>query len=157
VALGERPGHIYSRNTNPSVALFEEKVRALNAELVHAARLSVMGEMAAGVAHELHQPLYAISHYAGTSENLLKSGTEADIANVSTCVQKIGEQARRAGEIIRRLRNFVSHTTPQVESVGVASLISESLALLAPLLKEQGIKAKNLGGYEDLKKSLPHK
>jgi len=117
----------------------EAEIRRRNAELAHFLRLTTMGEMVAGIAHEVNQPLYAISNYAGTCENLLRVGGEADIANVSSCVKKIGEQARRAGEIIRRLRNFVSHATPQVEMVGVLDLVSEAVALLGPLLKDQGV------------------
>lgn len=128
----------------------EEEIRKRNAELAHFLRLTAMGELVAGLAHEVNQPLYAISNYAGTCENLLKNPDNIDLPSVSQCVSRIGQQSRRAAEIIKRLRNYVSRAAPKVESVPIADLLNDSIALLGPLLEEQAVEVKI-----DLADSLP--
>ncbi|MGI9426462.1 MAG: PAS domain-containing sensor histidine kinase [Hyphomicrobiaceae bacterium] len=82
----------------------ENRVQQLQNELIHVARLSAMGELASSLAHELNQPLTAITNYANAARRLLVS----DKAEAATdLVLKAGEQALRAGEIIRRLRQFI--------------------------------------------------
>ena len=96
--------------------------------LTHVSRLATMGEMAAGIAHELNQPLTAIASYAQACDWLLARGS-TDTAEIRDALQQITAQGLRAGEIIRRLRNLVR--TPDALRVvtDVNELIEELRAL----------------------------
>jgi two-component system, LuxR family, sensor kinase FixL len=83
-----------------------DEVWALLQRLTHVSRLATMGEMAAGIAHELNQPLTAIASYAQACDWLLARGS-TDTAEIRDALQQITAQGLRAGEIIRRLRNLV--------------------------------------------------
>ncbi len=87
---------------------------ALLRRLTHVSRLATMGEMAAGIAHELNQPLTAIASYAQACDWLLARGS-TDTAEIRDALQQITAQGLRAGEIIRRLRNLVR--TPDTQRV----------------------------------------
>lgn len=78
--------------------------------LAHIERLSTMGEMAAGFAHEVNQPLTAIANYASVSRRLAGKG-DIDREKLSGVLEKLQAQALRASEVIQRLRNFVSKPT----------------------------------------------
>lgn len=84
-----------------------ERERALEADLHHVSRLSAMGELASGIAHELNQPLTAISSYASAAKRFLGGQDPDGKARAVECMDKAATQALRAGEIIRRLRQFV--------------------------------------------------
>ena len=83
-----------------------------------------MGEMAAGIAHELNQPLTAIASYAQACDWLLSRGN-ADTAELRDALQQITAQGLRAGEIIRRLRTFVRTPETQREVTDVNELLEE--------------------------------
>ncbi len=87
---------------------------ALLQRLTHVSRLATMGEMAAGIAHELNQPLTAIASYAQACDWLLARGS-TDTAEIRDALQQITAQGLRAGEIIRRLRNLAR--TPDTQRV----------------------------------------
>jgi two-component system sensor kinase FixL len=97
--------------------------------LSHASRLSAMGELAAGIAHEMNQPLAAISSYAQASKRLMQSATAENEIKVNAALDKICDQAIRAGEIINRLRTFVKKRVAQRESVDLNALILETVNL----------------------------
>ncbi len=99
-------------------------------KLTRVARFATMGEMAAGVAHELNQPLTAITTYARASERYLEQ-PEPDLGEVREAVREINAEGLRAGEIIRRLRQMVRTDAPEehaVEDVNV--LLNEIQSLL---------------------------
>ena len=93
-------------------------------ELAHESRLSTMGEMVAGLAHELNQPLYAISNYAQACENLLATQPTLQ-AEVRDLTSKLAGQAMRASEIVRRLRRFVSRREPRRTRIDINQLVRE--------------------------------
>ncbi|MGI9383432.1 MAG: PAS domain S-box protein, partial [Methyloligellaceae bacterium] len=85
----------------------EDRVTELQNELIHVARLSAMGELASALAHELNQPLTAVSNYANAARRMLDNSGSKDPHTASELLLKASDQALRAGEIIRRLRQFI--------------------------------------------------
>lgn len=106
----------------------QEESRRTQERLTHVARLATMGEMAAGIAHELNQPLAAITNYAQACERLLRR-PDADIEEVRGALGQIAAQALRAGEIIRRLRSLVRKQDTSRVRIPVNTLITELSAL----------------------------
>jgi two-component system sensor kinase FixL len=109
----------------------EARLRELQAEVVHISRLSAMGEMASALAHELNQPLSAIANYLNGARRLLDRAPERD-ARIDEAMEKAAEQALRAGDIIRRLRNFLARGEGERSNESLAKLVHEAchLALL---------------------------
>jgi C4-dicarboxylate-specific signal transduction histidine kinase len=101
----------------------EEQVQQHQAELAHVARISTVGEMAVELAHELNQPLSAISSYAQACQRLLDSGEPDKTEELLASLRQVGEQADRAAEIIRRLRRFVTKAKPTQVAVDLAAIV----------------------------------
>ena len=102
----------------------ESEAREHQQELIHVSRLSTMGEMATGLAHELNQPLSAIANYASGCVRRLPAGTKgAD--ELIYALGQINSQADRAGEIIRRLRRLVGKQLPVRSVADINSLVKE--------------------------------
>jgi two-component system, LuxR family, sensor kinase FixL len=93
-------------------------------------RLATMGEMAAGISHELNQPLAAIANYAQACVRLLRMPA-ADLIEIGGALEQISGQALRAGEIIRRIRSLVRNEDVRREPQDVNGLIREVNGLLA--------------------------
>jgi len=94
-------------------------------QLAHASRLSTMGEMAAGFAHEINQPLTAITNYVSLVSRMRESG-KLDQATLDDILDKIAAQSHRASEVIRRIRQFVQKPASGCEPVDVTRLLAES-------------------------------
>ncbi|MBV8656784.1 MAG: PAS domain S-box protein [Burkholderiales bacterium] len=102
-------------------------------KLQQTARLVAMGEIASSLAHELNQPLAAISSYSTACRNLVEAGLIGE-AELDSALDKISEQARRAGAIIRGIREFVQRREPKRSACRVGDMVDTALALLtAPL------------------------
>jgi two-component system sensor kinase FixL len=117
----------------------EARLQELQSELVHISRLTAMGEMASTLAHELNQPLSAIANYMKGSRRLLESATDSVSERVRDAIDKAGSQALRAGEIIRRLRDFVGRGESERRVESIARLIEEATALALVGAKERGV------------------
>jgi two-component system sensor kinase FixL len=117
----------------------EARLQELQSELVHVSRLSAMGEMASALAHELNQPLSAISNYMKGSRRLLAGSTDPNTQKIEAALDRAAEQAIRAGQIIRRLRNFVSRDESEKRVESVSKLIEEAGALGLTGAREQGV------------------
>lgn len=122
--------------------LAQARVQNLQTELLHLSRLTTMGQMASSLAHELNQPLTAISNYVEGCRLLLDTSAATDLPLVRETMALVSEQALRAGNIIRRLREFVSRgeTTRKVENL--AELIEEASELALIGVKVDGISVK---------------
>ncbi len=120
----------------------EARLQELQSELVHVSRLSAMGEMASTLAHELNQPLGAISNYTNGCKRLLAQPDPAAIAKTMEVLDKAAEQALRAGQIIRRLREFVARGETEKRVEPVARLIEEASVLALVGAREQGVTAR---------------
>jgi len=117
----------------------QAQLHELQSELVHVSRLSAMGEMASALAHELNQPLTAISNYMKGSRRLLATNSPANIARIETALDRAAEQAVRAGQIIRRLRDFVSRRETEKRVESLAKLVEEAGALGLSGAREQNV------------------
>lgn len=119
----------------------EARLQELQAELVHISRLTAMGEMASTLAHELNQPLSAIANYIKGSRRLL-DGDTVRVELLQGALEKAGEQALRAGQIIRRLRDFVSRGESERRVESLSKLVEEASALALVGAKEHGIQVR---------------
>ena len=107
----------------------EERLRELQAELVHVARLSAMGEMASALAHELNQPLTAIINYAQAARRALGSVEDARQSALASLLDKASQQASRAGQIIHRLRQFIAKGETERALEDLNAVVEEAGAL----------------------------
>lgn len=107
-----------------------ELTRQQEARLQASARLIAMGEMASSLAHELNQPLSAISSYTAGCRNLI--ATSAACAEIDGALAKCQEQAQRAGRILRRIYEFVRRHEPKSEPCDLAALLSDLITLIEP-------------------------
>lgn len=123
----------------------ERRLQELHAELLHVSRLSAMGQMAAMVAHELNQPLTAISNYMEAATALLDRGGEVPLGRLRVAMSRAGEQALRAGQIIKRLRGFVSRRDSEKRIEAVSPMVKEAaeLALLGTRQSGVGIRVED--------------
>jgi two-component system sensor kinase FixL len=119
----------------------ETRLQELQSELVHVSRLTALGEMASALAHELNQPLSAIGNYLMGSKMLLERD-EVPQARVADAVEKAAGEALRAGEIIRRLRDFVARGETERRVESLPKLIEEASALALVGAKEHGIRVR---------------
>ncbi|PKO72523.1 MAG: PAS domain-containing sensor histidine kinase [Betaproteobacteria bacterium HGW-Betaproteobacteria-14] len=100
----------------------EEQGRRHQTELARVARLSTMGEMATGLAHELNQPLAAIANFARGCIRRLRTG-EVVPAELIEPLEEVCEQAERAGEIMRHVRDFVRKSEPRMTAVDINQVV----------------------------------
>lgn len=116
----------------------ERRLRDMQSELTHVSRLTALGEMASALAHELNQPLSAIANYMKGSERLLAS-EPADKAKIQGALSSAAEQALRAGQIIRRLRDFVAKGESERRIESLPKLLEEAGALAMIGARERGV------------------
>lgn len=127
-ANGEPQGFLCSGDDITDRRRAEEAALASQQRMTHVSRLATMGEMAAGIAHELNQPLTAIANFASAAQRLA-AATMAEDDDVRLALTSISQQALRAGEIIRRLRSMVQNRETRTEPADINALVGEVLAL----------------------------
>jgi two-component system, LuxR family, sensor kinase FixL len=116
------------------------RLQDLQSELAHVGRLSEMGTLASSLAHELNQPLTALSAYCETARDLLEAGTDEEtLATVREAMGEAATEAVRAGQIVRRLRDFMSRGETERQTESLQRLINEANALALVGSREHGI------------------
>jgi two-component system sensor kinase FixL len=138
-ASGRRIGAVGVATDMTEQRRAEEQLRQHRAELAHALRVSTIGEMAAGIAHELNQPLCAIASYASGCARRVRSGN-TDGKALLEAVQQIADEALRGGEIIRRLKEFAAKREPRRDRVDVRSLLHEVVRLVESEVRDSAVK-----------------
>ncbi len=118
---------------------FHESIHEQLSNLSHIARLNTLSEMVGALAHELNQPLTSVSNYAATAE-MVSRNEPVDSGKLSGLMTNIGQEAFRAGEIIRRLRHLVRKKTPGALPVQISEIIRETVELF----KAQNVVANGL-------------
>ncbi len=116
----------------------ETRMQELQSELVHISRVTAMGEMASALAHELNQPLTAIASYLKGSTRMLAK-PDPDPARLAEPLTRAAEQALRAGEIIRRLRDFAARGETERRIESLQRIVEEAAALALVGGRESGI------------------
>lgn len=118
------------------------KLQELQAELLHVSRLLAMGEMASSLAHELNQPLSAIANYMKGCRRLLEDVVHPQRAMIQDAMDKAADQAVRAGQIIRRLRDFASRGDTEKKVERIVKVVEEASALALVGAREQGVRVR---------------
>lgn len=114
----------------------EAALRRAQADLVQAGKLSALGQMSAGLSHELNQPLMAIQSFAENGAEFLRRDKPETAARN---LERISELARRMGRIIRNLRAFARQESEPAVRVDVVATLEQALELIGPRLAHEGI------------------
>jgi PAS domain S-box-containing protein len=115
----------------------EARQRDQEVRLQRSARLASVGEMASTLAHELNQPLMALSNFAVAARALAAQSAPRDM--LAGALDEIVEQSKRASEIVKRVRAFINPQRAQYESLTIASVVTHAAALLTPELRRDGL------------------
>lgn len=107
----------------------EMRMREMQSELVHFSRLSAVGTMASALAHELNQPLTAVANYLEAGRDILDSPGEQNHALLREALDEGARQAVRAGDIVRKLRGYVSRGEIDARSIELQPLLNDAAAL----------------------------
>lgn len=118
----------------------EDRVRDLNTQLTHADRLVMLGELTAGIAHEINQPLTAIAAYADAGSRLLARGVPEGEEKLADICRRVAEQARRAGDVVTRLRKLSYKGEVTRGRHNLETLMSQVLLLFDYELKQSKIR-----------------
>jgi two-component system sensor kinase FixL len=119
--------------------LTENRLKELQSEVAHMSRFTALGEMASTLAHEINQPLTAINNYLKGCQRLLHEVEGPSAATLRDAVGKAADQALRAGQIIRRLREFVARGDSERRVENLSKLVEDASTLALIGAKEAGI------------------
>jgi C4-dicarboxylate-specific signal transduction histidine kinase len=125
-AIAERLGHVVERLTADE--RLREREEEFREKMTHFTRISTMGEMASSIAHEVNQPLTAVATYAQAGRRLVENGA-VEAPEVLEVLERIGDEALRAGDIINRLRGMVRRRESHLVECDLKSLLEEILPL----------------------------
>jgi two-component system sensor kinase FixL len=118
----------------------EQRLRELQLELLHASRLSAMGQMAAALAHELNQPLGAATNFMSAARIALKTEGPDSSKRALTRIEKAVEQTVRAGAILSRLRDYIARGETEKQIASARQLVEDAVALALVGAKDPNLK-----------------
>lgn len=118
----------------------QQQVRHLEEQLLHADRLVILGELTAGIAHEINQPLTAIAAYADAGRTMIDRRDETPREDMVSICERIAAQSRRAAEVVQRLRKLVRSGTVSKTSQNIEKIISNVLLLFEYEIKKSSVK-----------------
>ncbi|MEM8670995.1 MAG: ATP-binding protein [Planctomycetota bacterium] len=118
----------------------KQKQQSLERELAHVSRLSTLGAMVAGIAHEVNQPLAAISNFASAAQNELESTGVPEDSPLVEWMEQIRDQAVRCGDIIRGMREFTRKEGSRQAPVEIERVIQDAIVILQSGLQRQTLK-----------------
>lgn len=118
----------------------EARLQELQSELVHMSRFTALGEMASTLAHEINQPLTAIANYLKGCRRILQRMEGQDVPMLEGAVNQAAEQALRAGQVIRHLREFVARGESERHLESLPKLVQEASALALVGAREKGVR-----------------
>jgi PAS domain S-box len=108
---------------------FEQRLQAMREDMIHVARVHEMSQVSAGIAHELNQPLAAMLNYSNAAKRLVAAGDPSALAKLPDVTAKIGDQAERAAQIIRRMRDFVEKRDPHRTEADINAIADDAMTL----------------------------
>jgi two-component system sensor kinase FixL len=118
----------------------EARLQELQSELVHMSRFTALGEMASTLAHEINQPLTAIANYLKGCRRVLQRMDGSEVPMLQDAVNQAADQALRAGQVIRHLREFVARGESERHIENLPKLVEEASALALVGAKEKGVR-----------------
>ena len=119
-----------------SLRKFRDTLAETQAELVQAGKLAALGQLAAGVAHELNQPLAAIRSYAYNTNRLMD---KQEMEDARVALNRISGLVERMAGTVNHLRNLARRPTKQLEAIDLEKVCSDALQLLEERIREEGV------------------
>jgi two-component system, LuxR family, sensor kinase FixL len=117
----------------------EAQLQKLQSELIHASRLSAVGTLASALAHELNQPLTAVANYVSAGRDMVGEDRPETQEMLREALDEAAKEAVRAGQIVRRLRDFVSKGELDTQILSLAKLVNDATTLGLVGAREQGV------------------
>lgn len=147
VAERRRNARAFAEYDRSRRAALEQDLKDRTAELVQAAKLATVGRMAAGMVHEINQPLSAIGSFAGNAQRFMELGR---LERVGENLAEIAAQVERLASITRRLKGFSRRPDTALAAIALAPAMDRVMALAGPRLREQGVAVELDRGPEGL-------
>jgi two-component system, LuxR family, sensor kinase FixL len=115
-------------------------VHEVQSELLHVSRVSTLGEMASALAHELNQPLSTVTNFVRGAKRIVEGISDERTGMVRETLDKAGDQALRARQVVQRLREFMAHGDTEKRIESIRRIVEEAAVLALMVAKEQSVK-----------------